>query len=192
MTLTLSALINHLWQSTLVGLVAWLLCATTLRANAARLRFGVWMVASLKFLVPAAVLINVGRRCGTTPIITPSQSQGIFDVLSASAPVVAPAITMAAPPQATVPWQWPALIVLFAVWVAGALLISARWVAQWWTIRHLTRDAAHTGEFQGVRVMRSFEMSRQRIEPGVVGMFRPAILLPDGIEDELTSSQLEA
>ena len=192
MTPTLSVLLNHLWQSTLVGLVAWLLCATTLRSNAARLRFSVWMVASLKFLVPATILISLGRRFGTMPVITPSQSQGIFDVLSASAPVVAPAFTVTAPPQATVPWQWPALIVLFVVWIAGALFIAARWIAQWRTIWRLTRTAERTGEFQDVPVMRSFEMSRDRIEPGVIGMFRPAILLPDGIEGELSASQLEA
>ena len=39
MTRSLVFVFNHLWQSTAVGLLAWLTCATILRANSARLRF---------------------------------------------------------------------------------------------------------------------------------------------------------
>ena len=50
---------NHLWQSTVfAGVVALLTLA--LRRNRARLRYGIWFVASVKFLVPFAALAAAG------------------------------------------------------------------------------------------------------------------------------------
>src|SRR5438132_11239153 len=58
-----SAFANHLWQSTLV-LVAAALLNSILQRNRARVRFGVWLAASTKFLVPFAALVAVGRQFG--------------------------------------------------------------------------------------------------------------------------------
>ena len=56
-----AALINHLWQSTAVVLVAWLL-TRLLRANRARVRYAIWMTASIKFLLPFALLSSLGAH----------------------------------------------------------------------------------------------------------------------------------
>ena len=45
------ALTNHLWQSTLFVFAAWLVAAS-LRTNGAHVRHRIWLIASLKFLVP--------------------------------------------------------------------------------------------------------------------------------------------
>src|SRR6185503_4727712 len=50
--------LNHIWQSTLVAGVAWLACALLLRHNSPRIRYGVWLTASLKFLIPFAVFVD--------------------------------------------------------------------------------------------------------------------------------------
>ena len=42
---------NHLWQSTLFAAAVALL-ALAFRRNRARLRYGLWFAASIKFLVP--------------------------------------------------------------------------------------------------------------------------------------------
>jgi bla regulator protein BlaR1 len=47
--------VNHLWQSTLFAAGAALL-AHLLRHNAAKLRYALWLTASLKFLIPFALL----------------------------------------------------------------------------------------------------------------------------------------
>ena len=44
-----AALVNHLWQSTAVAGIAWML-TLALRKNRARTRYWVWIVASVKFL----------------------------------------------------------------------------------------------------------------------------------------------
>ena len=59
----IAALINHLWQSTLFCGGAWLI-TLALRANSAALRHWIWLLASLKFLVPFSLLFYVGSFIG--------------------------------------------------------------------------------------------------------------------------------
>src|SRR6185437_8894359 len=54
------ALINHLWQSTIVAVIAWLL-SISLRKYSARVRYWVWFAASIKFLLPFSLLITAGE-----------------------------------------------------------------------------------------------------------------------------------
>ena len=62
----LSAIGDHLWQSTFVAAAAALL-TIPLRRNAAWIRHAIWLAASLKFLIPFAALVAVGRRLGIAP-----------------------------------------------------------------------------------------------------------------------------
>lgn len=55
-----AAVVNHLWQSTIVAAFAWLL-VLILRKNTARARYWVWMVASVKFLLPFSLLMTAGE-----------------------------------------------------------------------------------------------------------------------------------
>lgn len=50
---------NHLWQSTLFAAVAGLL-TLVFRRNRAQTRYWLWFAASVKFLVPFAVLMTIG------------------------------------------------------------------------------------------------------------------------------------
>src|SRR5262245_26634797 len=55
------ALANHLWQSTLFAAVAALL-ALALRKNRGQVRHWIWLAASLKFLVPFSLFVEMGSR----------------------------------------------------------------------------------------------------------------------------------
>jgi beta-lactamase regulating signal transducer with metallopeptidase domain len=69
-----TVLVNHLWQSTAVVLVAWLL-TLSLRTNPARVRYAIWMIASIKFLFPFALLTSLGEHWAThnpAPQVSPS------------------------------------------------------------------------------------------------------------------------
>ena len=59
----IAALINHLWQSTLFCGGAWLI-TLMLRANSASLRHWIWLLASVKFLVPFSLLFFIGSFIG--------------------------------------------------------------------------------------------------------------------------------
>jgi hypothetical protein len=50
---------DHLWQSTLFAAVA-ALSTLFFRKNHARVRYALWLVASLKFLIPFSLLIAIG------------------------------------------------------------------------------------------------------------------------------------
>jgi len=56
-----AALLDHLWQSTLFAICAWSL-AWVLRENGAHLRHAVWVVASIKFLIPFSLLTMLGQQ----------------------------------------------------------------------------------------------------------------------------------
>src|ERR1700735_1924946 len=75
----LSAVINHLWQSTLfaggVGVLT-----LVLRRNSASIRFGLWFCASVKFLVPFALLVALGTEIPRQPP-SPDANTGAVQVL---------------------------------------------------------------------------------------------------------------
>jgi bla regulator protein blaR1 len=54
-------LANHLWQSTGFAIAAGLL-TLMLRKNHARVRYWLWLAASLKFLIPFSLLVTLGSH----------------------------------------------------------------------------------------------------------------------------------
>ena len=57
---------NHLWQSTLCAVIASLL-TIPFRTNRAQVRYWLWFSASLKFLVPFALLMSLGSHLQRAP-----------------------------------------------------------------------------------------------------------------------------
>ena len=56
-------ILNHLWQSTVFAILAGLL-ALAFRKNRAKVRYWIWFSASVKFLVPFALLLTLGGYLG--------------------------------------------------------------------------------------------------------------------------------
>lgn len=111
--------------------VAWLACRTMLEANSPRVRFGVWLAASLKFLIPFALLIGAGHRLSVRPLLTPAQSQEVFDVVRGGSSGLATAPFQAAKaPQAAAAREDFLMAVLSTVWVLGARLRVLRMVSE--------------------------------------------------------------
>src|SRR5215467_104788 len=75
------ALANHLWQSTLVALVAGVL-ALTLRKHHAQTRYWLWMAASLKFLFPFSLLVAVGRSLAWSPRATEAAESPLYSAVT--------------------------------------------------------------------------------------------------------------
>src|SRR5262249_26103203 len=59
--MTLALVYDHLWQSTVFAAAAGLF-TLALRKNRAHVRHGLWLAASIKFLIPLALLIGLGNR----------------------------------------------------------------------------------------------------------------------------------
>src|SRR5262245_40298547 len=128
--------LNHLWQSTLVAGAAWLACGAMLKGNSPAARFAVWLAASVKFLIPFAVLVDAGQKLYLRPLIAPAWSQQVFDLVATGNGALAMAPFRAAPaPQAPVLSGRPLLVGLAMVWALGAAVVLSQWLAAWWRIR---------------------------------------------------------
>ncbi len=193
MTQALFFLLNHLWQSTLVAAAAWLACRSMLKANSPAVRFAVWLAVSVKFLVPFALFVEAGHRLYVRPLLTVIQSRQVFDLIRGGSTGLATApfrVTRA--PQAFALSPRALLMTLAIVWAMGTAVVLFRWLASWWTIRRAARNAVPCGDFHGVPILQSPRMRDDRIEPGVFGLWRQTILIPEGMETTLSPAQFNA
>ena len=188
-----AALVNHLWQSTVVVLMAWLL-ALALRNNHARTRYWIWMIASLKFLIPFSLLIAAGESL-RAKMAAPIQQPAFADVMEQFTQPFAQAGTSATATSSIAAHAgtasvlihtefWPVVVV--AVWLCGALVIAFSWVRSWWKVRTIVRASSPMALLAEVPVLSSPNL----LEPGIFGIVRPVLLLPKGIDERLTSPQL--
>lgn len=176
------ALLDHLWQSTAFGGAVALL-ALAFRRGSASLRFRLWLAASIKFLVPFALLSAIGQRfvpaTGPGPELSVIGAAGEpFSRLVTGPVVKADDLTPVFDPA---PW-------LLALWAAGVVVISAVWLLRWrklWTVLRTSRPLPWTGPIP-VRISPSL------LEPGLVGLLRPVLLLPESLPSSLPSDEIDA
>lgn len=190
------ALVDHLWQSTVFVLAAWLL-ALALRRNRAGIRYAVWMAASLKFLLPFSLLISLGTHLSWPGEVRTQQPafssfmENFAEPLLMNAPaarvhIAGNSAAVSVPTMAhSITW-WPLL--LAAIWIGGTLFLALRWFAQWWQIRRTIRAAIP----MNLNAEIPFRLTKANLEPGVFGILRPVLLLPEGVLERLTPLQLDA
>jgi bla regulator protein BlaR1 len=199
----LDMLWNHLWQSTVfVGVVALLTLA--FRRNRAHVRYWIWLAASLKFLIPFSALLWVGTQIELVPIERSGQAiVGILD--NAIQPFTQPEpqrINLRGrpvPPPPPNPMTTAAVRSFTVVWPAGSLALVLVWVVRWRRVAREVRTAPAVTNGPMPDVLRRLDAPRVRavssmraIEPGVFGIIRPVLIWPAGIEDRLSSEQIEA
>jgi len=189
----IAALENHLWQSTVFAAVIAIL-TVVIRRNQAHVRYWLWLTASLKFLVPFALLTAAGSQLPWRSAQHFVPSAVSADVIQVSQPFAQDAGTIE-PPITTMPrprllWMPEAVISLWLIGVAVVVVIRLR---MWRRIRVTVAGSAACPlvdvEIPDVLSIRS---APGLLEPGVVGWWRPVLLMPADIGQHLTSRQLEA
>ncbi len=181
MTAGLSAVINHLWQSTLFALVC-VAVAFALRQYAARVRFWIWFAASAKFVLPFAWLTAMGAR------MAPPRSSGATPAVSVVIDQIGRPFTAAAARAAVSQTDFVLTGVLMAIWLAGTLAVGVTWLMRWRRVQVALSCSTPSSSRDGVAI----RTSAAAIEPGVVGVFRPVLLLPEGLPAHLSSKHLDA
>jgi bla regulator protein blaR1 len=197
-------LFNHLWQSTGVALLAWLL-TLALKTNPARIRYSVWMIASVKFLVPFALLESLGSAW-----VKPVAGRQMGSALYSAVDEISRPFQQSQMPVTTVASGHSQHLLTFApaalaaVWLCGFIAVVAVWMMRWRRAVRSARAATPVYEGREVNALRSAEqnagigrliplhMSSRAIEPGIFGMLRPILLWPAGISMQLTDVQIEA
>lgn len=181
---------NHLWQSSLFAIVV-ALVALNFRKNRAHVRYCLWLTASVKFLVPFALLMNLGNslwsafaaRQIATRLAPPAVSvtvQQIADPFADSLPFV---------PSGPLPHTANSITVaILGVWICGFLGVVLLRSRSWLRVRASVR-ASTPIDIQTKVAVRS---SSGLLEPGVVGILHPILLLPEGIMNRLSPPQLKA
>ena len=180
--------IAHLWQSTLVIGVVWLM-TLALRGNRADVRHRLWLAASVKFLVPFSWFVSLGAQLEwrTAPSIAQPAATFVMEEILAP-PVIA---TVASTPAAHTTSAWPWMLAF--IWVVGFAGVMFWWWRQWRLVQAALGQAKLIAlesayDIAGLTVM----SSAWTFEPGVVGIWRPVLLLPEGLADRLTPAQLNA
>jgi len=188
----IAQLTNHLWQSTLFAAVAGLL-AVAFRKNRAQVRFWLWFSASLKFFVPFALLMNFGSQLQWTPARTIATQIAAPAVSFAMAQITEPFPTLPVAPSTRGTGDWVPIAIL-GVWACGFAGVTLMRFRGWLRIRAACTHARPVGQTIVLCGLSSCSIRSVSglLEPGVIGVFRPILLLPASIEDRLTPDQLEA
>ena len=175
----IAGLLDHLWQSTLfAGVIA--LLVPLLRTNRAAIRYALWFTASVKFLLPFSLLARVGAAL-------PAPVHAVLPVpaLIAIRPAAAPFAHVA--PQLA-PHHLSYAVPLIGVWALGMTLVLTVWLARWLRLRGAMQGAADMPLALPVPV----RCVASWLEPGLVGIFRPVILMPRGIGEKLSAAEMNA
>ena len=172
-------MIDHLWQSTLFALVIAAM-VPLFRRQSAGIRFWLWFAASVKFLVPLALLVKLGGYLPALP--APAKA------------LIAPASrTFAAPIQIAPPAPGlPVAEILIAVWVLGALFVAGLWLMRWMNLRAVLRGADDLAMAPPLSAPVPVKLVASYLEPGLVGIFRPVILMPRGVAEKLSPPEMRA
>jgi beta-lactamase regulating signal transducer with metallopeptidase domain len=172
----------HLWQSTLFLLAAWLL-TLAFKRNAAEIRYCIWFAASLKFLVPLALLQSLGDRMGRALPEPPDVDPTLIDTANALFSPSIPGATAIA--DGTLSQIHSVAVV---IWAVGAAMAGLRWFLQW--------RAIHSTLASTPRIPMDFPVpvcvTSNELTPGVFGVFRTVVILPRAVLHELGSEHLQA
>ena len=172
---------SHLLQSTLFACIMGL-ATVALRGNRARTRHWLWLAASLKFLVPFSLLVALGGQVprAARPASPPARLSIVMeDAALPPAPLAAPA----APPASR-----PARNPLPAIWICGSIAMLIRWRLRSRRAAAFLKGARIVGNVSGVPLL----VSAAAMEPGVFGIFRPRLFLPDAVASRLAGAHMEA
>ena len=174
---------NHLWQSTLFACAAGLL-TLMLRRNRAAMRHGLWLAASVKFLIPFSLLAGLGSQIEWRK--SPPVSQPRLDVVEQ---ISEPLAILASPARLLDqrPSSWfPE--VLFSLWLCGFTVNGLAWWRRWRQVHAAWRAASPLP----LNLPMEARLTDAYLEPGVFGVFRPVLLLPEGLSEHLSATQFEA
>jgi bla regulator protein BlaR1 len=180
-----NTIIAHLLQSTLFAVLI-ALFVHGFRAGAARVRYWLWLTASVKFLFPLSWLALLRPSFNWQP-----EHPAVASALASAADFFPSPLDVTA--WIDVPERLPSADpvnaqLLAFIWLAGACIVALRWAATWLQVRAVARAAAPLAIAFPIPVRSSAAVR----EAGVFGIVNPVLLLPQDMHLQLTPEQLAA
>jgi uncharacterized protein (TIGR03435 family) len=203
----LVALADHLWQSTLFAIGAGIL-ALALRRHQARIRYRLWLAASLKFFIPFSLLSALGGQftlpLPSSDLLRPRISSVVIEQVAEpfSSFPIGGAVSGASETAPAWVRILPAAISL--VWSLGFSIALFRWALRWKRARTLVRRSAplregrelaawrRLGETGGLPNPITIVSSTASMDPAVFGLFKSTLIWPSGLSSRLTDEELQA
>jgi uncharacterized protein (TIGR03435 family) len=132
----------------------------------------------LKFLLPFSLLVAAGsllERRSENPPVAPATVERISTAF-------APAPIFVSPVESSAEGSlW------LAIWALGTICVAGRWMRQWNRLRAIERAAQPLAIDLPVRAL----VTSAPVEPGIFGVLRPVLLLPEGLTRTLTPAQFQ-
>lgn len=197
-------LANHLWLATLLSLIA-LGAVAALRRAPGRARYAVLLIASAKFALPSAVFASLASRLGfdfSSLFNSKMPTEATAFVYQLTAPVTQLEESAGSGVHAA-----PGHNELFCVLTLISMTVTAGLLFLWWRDRRRFRLAIRPESVIGAtrerlaldRVRSWLGLKREvrllvlpnRIEPGVWGVFKPVLVLPESMSGQLNDAELE-
>lgn len=189
---------NHLWQSTAFACAVWLM-TLTLRHNRARLRYGLWVAASLKFLLPFSLLLGIGSLIPGPRKISVRNDQLAYSIATAVMHPLQPQDSLQTKDKpGTTSGFAPLYAVTAMAWLCGTVCVLSVWSIRWRRLRKTLNDSVPTEEGREYEALRSvggdipLHRSRTVSDPGVYGVFRSVLMWPEGLSNRLDDEHLAA
>ena len=203
---------NHLWQSTAFAAVIWL-ATLLLRRNQAHVRYGLWLAASVKFLVPFSLLVGLGSYLPKPQhfVVAMPVSYAMDTVAEPFAetpmdfaPVVTDPTHAAMRPRHEWGTRHMIPLALGILWLCGVIVVLAVWSTRWRQVAKMLRQAVlveNGREWENLRRLQKamsvgrqipLLMSQKMMEPGMFGIFRPVLIWPERLSERLDDEHIEA
>lgn len=195
---------NHLWQSTVFA-AAIAALVLLFRRQQAGVRYWLWLAASVKFVLPFALLTTVGGQVELQAPL-PAAVQNVGAMLGAAGQPFAdsaPTVVVAdGAPTASAARYWTLAVTV--AWLAGAGAVVTVFARRWRRVAQAVRSGRAINDGPVVLAVRRAEAraGRQRplpivssggtLEPGVFGFLRPVLLWPETMATRLSDEQIEA
>jgi bla regulator protein BlaR1 len=196
---------NHLWQSTAFVGVVWV-ATLLLRKNHARVRYGLWLAASMKLLIPFSLLFGLGsllprpqHAVVTMPVFSAMDeaAQPFTDVRAEAAPP-----TVHPSPMQQFVHALPA--VLAGAWLCGVGVVLVVWGMRWRQVAKTLQQAGRAADGREWEALRRLQgvigagrqiplmMSQELMEPGIFGIRRLHLIWPERLSERLDDEHIEA
>jgi TonB family protein len=200
------ALADHLWQVTIVAGIC-LLTLPAFRGAGAKSRHILWMLAFVRLAIPQALVSFVADHLGFHPDLDSGLGMRLQQVSDTVVQVARPSMlanqqaAAFASPTAAHPEVY---CILTVIWIAGCALFLGCW---WFRRSGFARSLRMEAKEVGMELLPTLECLKDRLgfrrqarlrvvwrgsEPGVYGIWRPILVLPEEMPRQLGPAEVEA
>ncbi|HTF66585.1 MAG TPA: M56 family metallopeptidase [Edaphobacter sp.] len=201
--LVLTPLADHLWQSTVFAAGVWLI-TLLLKKSPARVRYGLRLTASVKFLLPFSLFVSLGGLLPRAKEALPRAQISLYASIYTSGDAISQPLAGFRPTSGSVRVvhedSWGYLTLIFLVWLVGAAVAASVWYLRGRQISRIRCRAIEAPSGREAMMMRRVGpgsaipllLTEEHVEPAIVGILRPVLLWPVLLSKRLDDGQMEA